>query len=272
MSARSSNDIWAVGNLSNKGTPLTVHWDGANWSVVHNPAENQNAFLVGVVTIGDKYVWAAGYINSPPGVIRPLIEHFDGRRWLIDRSYNPPNQSVLQAITGTARSNIWTGGYYNGGGSALIERWDQTTHSWNQSPTSIGNYIDSMSARSSTDVWAVGPPELGGPFVERWDGTSWTSVPYPRGGDAVIGQVSATASTGHTWVVGTIVPASGYIAFADRYRAGQWQDMRVLQVGSYGTRLGSIAPVPGSADVWTVGDYDDSSTVFHNLAERFTCT
>jgi hypothetical protein len=271
MRAVSTNDIWAVGyQQGSQGLfPLIVHWDGKSWSVVHNPAENQHAALYSVVPIGVTYVWAVG--TAYPSGPQPLIEHFNGHQWVIDKFYIPPNWAVLQAVTGTSLNNIWAGGYGGGGSGALIERWDRTTWSWNQSPTNVGNYIDSMSARSSTDVWAVDPPNEGGLFVERWDGTAWKSVPYPRGGTAVLQQVDATASTGYTWVVGTQGSGSNTSAFVDRYR-GQWRDMHVLQAGGY-TVLFSIAAVPGSAGgVWTVGDYQDSLGNFRNLAERFTCT
>lgn len=272
MRAVSSNDVWAVGSQSggSKGDlPLVVHWDGTRWSVVHNPAENQNATLFSVAPIGVTFVWAVGFLNAG-GTIQPLIEHFNGRRWVTDNVYIPPNQSILQAVTGTSLNDIWAGGYGGGSSGALIERWDRSTGSWNQSPTSVGSYIDSMSARSSSDVWAVGPPNSTGLFVERWDGTSWKPVPYPRGGSAVLWQVDATASTGYTWVVGTQGSGSNTSAFVDRYR-GHWRDMKVLEVASY-TVLFSIASIPGKAGgVWAVGDYQDSRGNFRNLAERYTC-
>jgi hypothetical protein len=271
MRAVSSNDIWAVGYQSGGGRgslPLIVHWDGSSWSVVPNPAGNLNGQLFGVAPVGKAFVWVAGFVNSH-GVSRPLIEHFDGHRVVVDRSYDPENQSILQAITGTSFSDIWAGGYQGFGSAALIERRDQTAHRWIQSPTRIGSYIDSMSARSPSEVWAVGPPGSGAPFVERWDGTAWKLVPYPRGGSSVLEHIDATASTGYTWVVGIVL--SSATAFVDRY-GGRWTDMRVLQVGRYATRLVSLAPVPQSSDVWVVGDLDDSPHIIHNLAERYTCT
>jgi hypothetical protein len=275
MRAVSSNNIWAVGyQQSSQGSlPLIVHWNGLSWAVVHNPAESENGSLLSVVAIGGTYVWAVGQIygGSHTGP-RPLIEHFNGRQWVIDKFYVPPNWSLLQAVTGTSLNNIWAGGYGGGGGGALIERWDRATWSWGQSPTNVGNYIDSMSARSSSDVWAVGPPNESGLFVERWNGAAWNPVPYPRGGTAVLQQVDATASTGYTWFVGIQGSGSNTSAFVDRFR-GQWRDMKVLQASNY-TVLYSIAPIPGNAGgVWAVGNYQDPKTgTFRNLAERYMCT
>jgi hypothetical protein len=272
MRAVSTNDIWAVGYQqpgSQGALPLIVHWDGTNWSVIPNPVGNTNGELFSVVPIGDKYVWAVGFYEPKPLGVQPLIEHFNGHHWVIDNIYNPPSRAVLQAITGTSLNNIWAGGYGGGGAGALIERWNRTTWSWSQSPTNTGNYVDSMSARSSSDVWAVGPPS-GGLFVERWDGTAWRSVRYPRGGSAVLAQVDATASTGYTWFVGDTFNG-GSTAFVDRYR-GQWRDMKVLQVGS-STQLNSVSSIPGSTGgVWVVGQYYDPSSRLHDLAERYACT
>jgi hypothetical protein len=232
-------------------------------------AGSQNADLSSVMPIGNKYVWAVGSIFPKPFVVQPLIEHFNGQQWVMDNIYIPPNQAILQTITGTSIDNIWAGGYGGGGSGALIERWDRPTHRWNQSRTMIGNYIDSMSARSSNDVWAVGPPGLGGLFVERWNGTAWNSVPYPRSGSAILSQVDATAATGYTWFVGHIDNGSASTAFVDRFR-GLWRDMKVVSITNY-TVLYSIAPVPGTADVWVVGFYKDPSGLAHNLAERWSC-
>ena len=76
-----------------------------------------------------------------------------------------------------------------------------------------------MSARSPSDVWAVGSPQLGGRFVERWDGTRWNDVPYPRTGNAVPYAVDA-APAGGTWVAGIIVDGSVITGFVARYEVG----------------------------------------------------
>ncbi len=268
VSERSATDVWAVGeqpNASLGATAIVAHWDGASWSVVPNPAQNEGSTLFSVVAVGNE-VWAAGYAATSSN-IHPLIEHFNGRRWFVDHSYNPPGQAVLQAITSTSTGDVWAGGYYSQG--ALIEKYERRTKRWNQSNSGVGNYIDSMSARSPSDVWAVGPPSLGGLFVERWNGTGWDSVPYPRGGNAVLYAVDAMSS-GDTWFVGTVDSGSSITGFVDRYR-GHWTDMKVIEQGPQNTELAALTSVPGSPNVWVVGESAPSPSEEHNLAERYTC-
>jgi hypothetical protein len=60
-----------------------------------------------------------------------------------------------------------------------------------------------------------------------------------------------------------------FSGFVDRY--GGQRDMRVPQVGTLGTRLNSISPMPYSGDVWFVAEHDNSPITNGNLAERYTC-
>ncbi len=271
IKARSSGDVWAVG--SNPGgslgmTALTAHWDGTSWTAVPNPAQSENSILLSVETIGRSDVWAAGFRDSSSTGIQPLIEHFDGNRWVVDDINNPRGQAMLQAIAGTSVSNLWAGGY--GPAGSLIESRDRRTRSWISSPTTIETYIDGMSARSTNDVWAIGPPSIGGPIVQRWDGLAWNSVAYPRADNpnAVLYGSNATPR-GHL-VAGLIDGGSEITAFVDRYRK-QWTDMKVIQVGKHNTQIEAVTSVPGSADVWVVGADGPSPNSHDDLAERYTC-
>jgi hypothetical protein len=101
------------------------------------------------------------------------------------------------------------------------------------------------------------------------------TLPYPRSSDrnAIVTQIDATSPTHYTWFAGFIEGPSqnGRTAFVDRYR-GHWRDMKAAQVGKWGSAFSGIAPVPGSAGVWVVGQYNDSPSTSANLAERWTCT
>src|SRR5436190_1430567 len=62
ISVVSSNDIWAVGystdsNFNNHS--LTIHWNGATWSIVPTPGVNDD-ILFGVDAVASNDVWAVG--------------------------------------------------------------------------------------------------------------------------------------------------------------------------------------------------------------------
>jgi len=62
---------------------------------------------------------------------------------------------------------------------ALIERRDPKTKTWVQVASPAQGCIESMSARSAGDVWAVGTSVSS---VQRWNGKVWRLVKYPRSG------------------------------------------------------------------------------------------
>src|SRR6266536_5460708 len=62
ISVVSANDIWAVGYSSDSNFnnhPLTIHWDGATWSIVPSPSVNDD-ILFGVDAVASNDVWAVG--------------------------------------------------------------------------------------------------------------------------------------------------------------------------------------------------------------------
>jgi hypothetical protein len=82
VSARSGNDVWAVG-VRGSG-PMILHWDGTAWTpVVHPRAFPNSASLRGVAALGGGSAWSVGgeILVDPSGAASP-------ERTLIDR-YSP---------------------------------------------------------------------------------------------------------------------------------------------------------------------------------------
>jgi hypothetical protein len=81
VSARASNDVWAVGTTSRTWT-LTEHWDGFSWKVEPSPnasvASNAYNDLDAVVAIASNDVWAVGYYFDAAGNQLSLTEHYGG--------------------------------------------------------------------------------------------------------------------------------------------------------------------------------------------------
>ena len=75
VEAISANDVWAVGLFqaaSGYEAPLTVHWDGAIWSVVPSPAGSGSSELLGVAAVSSTDVWSVGETSNAR---KTLIEH-----------------------------------------------------------------------------------------------------------------------------------------------------------------------------------------------------
>lgn len=195
--AISANDVWTVGiSNSSSTTPdrtLAEHWNGSTWSIVSTP--NPSSFpsdLNGVAAVSSNDVWAVGaYITDTANDVATFAEHWNGSTWtLVPTPVLTQTESELLAVTAISSSDVWAVGTYvdliDGLEFTLAEHWNGS--SWAvASPTALGydSQLYSVSAFSSTDVWAVGSQEAsaGAAFqtlADHWDGSSWTTVTTPN--------------------------------------------------------------------------------------------
>jgi len=153
MAAVSSTDIWAVGAFTKDPTSLQVttlieHWDGTRWSLVSAPHDAAStpsglpgALLSGVAATSGHDVWAVGAVAR-------ATKDDNGNQQDLDQT--------------------------------LAEHWDGRR--WSVVPTPDDSPDDTLvgvSARSSSDVWAVGTSNhtvgpdarFVTPLAEHWDGT-----------------------------------------------------------------------------------------------------
>ena len=99
--------------------------------------------------------------------------------------------NILQGITAITSDDIWAVGYYltiNSVKQTLTEHWDGS--SWHIIPSpnngSGHNYLQSVSALSSNDVWAAGS-SINGSAVQQtlilhWNGSQWVLISSPNVG------------------------------------------------------------------------------------------
>jgi hypothetical protein len=129
VAAVSTDDAWAVGyeclaDDCDSHTVLTMHWDGATWSIVPSPNGGNLGELQGVAAISTDDVWAVG--GSDNGA---LTMHWDGSNWTVVP--NPgPSTSSLSAVAAVAADDVWAVGRSPSG--ALTMHWSGT--SWSAVP------------------------------------------------------------------------------------------------------------------------------------------
>src|SRR5437762_3367156 len=131
ISVVSANDIWAVGystdsNFNNHS--LTIHWNGATWSIVPTPGVNDD-ILFGVDSVASKDVWA---VVKSFQEAKTLTIHWNGSNWSIVPSPNGIGDNILFGVATIASNNVWAVGNA-GSSSTLAEHWDGTT--WSIVPT-----------------------------------------------------------------------------------------------------------------------------------------
>jgi hypothetical protein len=208
------NDVWAVGisnDTSTSSRTLAEHWDGTSWSIkpTANPDTRHNQ-LFSVSAVLSTNVWAVGYYDINATSLNDsatLAEHWNGTSWSKAATVNPTVGANFFGVTAIAANDVWAvGRYYNFGNSSwntLIENYNGSTWSVVSSADSSPfdyNELDTISAFSSTDIWAVGfhAPVIDGngdlgtlqALAEHWDGFTWTIVSTPdtaTGDNAILG-------------------------------------------------------------------------------------
>lgn len=270
VSASSGRDVWAVG--TDLG-PLMVHNDGRLWRVVpgaHLPAGNENAFLNDVVAITPRLTWAVGSTNSK-ATGRTLVEHWDGTHWQVSPSIDPPGAGAptLTSVAETDPHDVWAVGTTDetNAGQVLIEHWDG--NDWDtvtgvNPPDAPDPLLDSVSALSGPDVWAVGatsgsPPQQ--PLIEYWNGRRWRIVPGPSlPDDGRLYQVRAY-SPRNVWAVG----ASGG-PLVEHWDGTRWSLVPQPPQITSGSALEAVAAL-SAHEAWTVGYNGVASVIEHATAQ-----
>ncbi len=209
LSERASNDIWAVGTYTNDGPtprPITMHWDGVEWSVIPTPdIPDLGGDLYSVAAIASNDVWAVGQHNIDyvarghpqrsmyqerdrvRDEMQPLILHWEGAQWSIVPTPHVEGGGRLSAISPVAPNDIWAVGNYP---RQLVMHWDGAT--WQIVPTLDRVNSWDVVALASDEAWIVGRGTM------HWDGTQWNLV--TRSTDVFRGVAGVTPKD--LWAVG----------------------------------------------------------------------
>jgi hypothetical protein len=267
-----NNSAWVVGQ--NGFNPFTGRWDGTTWQVV--PSPKIDGQLLTVLPLDRaRGVWAAGDMNTSRAAF-PLLEHFSNvtGAWKIDQRVYMPGSSNLDTLAGVVGGDLWAGGSIASGNpewTALMVHQNPATRTWVEVlGQPAPGFIASMSAATLKDVWAVGPgsgvPNIP-PYIERWNGTVWSQVSYPRTGAIWLTRVDADRFGG-VWLMGQYFLAGP--SFIDRFDGQRWREVKPPLVGR-GSSYAALRTVPGKKDAWLVGSYGTASGTTANLAVRWTC-
>jgi hypothetical protein len=225
-------NVWAVGR-SAANRALVEHWNGSAWTIVPTPdpvAPAGNTFsgstLTAVSARAANDIWAVGSFSAVQGTNSngfTLAMHWNGSAWTIFRTPNPaiPTPSgVRQTLNGVVEispNDAWAVGNTSDisgfqPARPIAMHWNGTAWSVATLPNlGSGGTLSSVSASSSTSVWAAGSPG-GTTSVLRWNGTSWTPETTPVGpdGQPVMRSISAVpGSATEVWAAGITLPDGG---------------------------------------------------------------
>lgn len=212
LAANSSDDVWAFGlyfdTTANKYLTLTLHWNGASWSVVPSgDVIGANDALFGGGSLGPTFVWAVG-VEQGGGSPSALAERWNGSAWKIVPTPRI-GYSDFRAFAPVAHHDSWAIGSYLSDSrfAPLAEFWNGNGLSVVPTPTVAGEntVANGATAVNATDVWAVGntfTPDR--TFTMNWNGSTWSVAASPNRG--VIGDDLDAATmipgTLDVWAVG----------------------------------------------------------------------
>lgn len=253
-SANAATSPWTVAPSANSGT-----------------TNNQ---LSAVSAVDATHAFAVGSVTG-----HGIAESWDGTRWSLMSTPNPDLADTLLGVSAVSATDVWAVGFAKPTATsdqhALIEHFDGTK--WTIVPNPSNGITDSLkavSARSATDVWAVGSNGRNTttlPLVEHWNGTSWSIVPSAKLGPSATGFFNGvtTSPNGAVWAVGTattpaVPEGSNRGALIER-----WNGSAFVQVATppttdarFTTTLTAVAE-SGSNDVYAVGDFGDDGIALH---------
>ena len=275
VSAFASNDVWAVGSVYGRHTlprPLNIHWDGSAWTVIPGPANPPHRFVdisaVSANPTRSDDVWAVGsYWNADFDLpVASFAEHWDGTSW--KASGNVPGVQ-LYGVSTLSDGEAWAVGSNTCArgcqDTPIIVHWDGTR--WNVSNGAFQHGIlNSVSAQSAHDVWAIGP------VIERYDGHKWTIVSSPNPGTNVSFNSITAASPTDAWAVGFYkAPFSTNVllAFLEHWNGTAWAIVPSPSA-AVGTIANGVAHVSGLT--MTVGESSAESPFQPAYAKTFGFT
>ena len=266
--ALSSNNVWAVGYSKAAGPYKTLveRWNGTQWGIVPSPnVGTSHNVLVDVDALRSDLAWAVGYYRQG-SLRRTLLLNWNGTQWSTVPSPNPGTLSnALLDVAAIAPNDVWAIGYKSSGAGyrSLILHYNGMDWEEVGAPPSLGtgdNVLTSISAVSSTDVWAAGY------FVDgiqhktltlRYDGTTWHQVPSVNaaGGLATLQGINASSTT-NAWAVGFEYQADRkrYVASTQHWNGTSWRAFPSAAQASAGNSYHfAVAKAPGTSQVWAAG-------------------
>jgi hypothetical protein len=274
----SSSDCWAVGysGVAGAKNALVAHWDGTAWiaSALPNQPLAQENTLYGVTCNSTSDCWAIG--DSYNGTDhQTLVEQWQGTSWTSAVAPNGGVDNYLLSVTCASTSDCWAVGHSNNSqvdpqlvDQALFLHWNGTA--WLFSPTapdtSNATDLTGVACLSGSDCWAVGtllpasPNSSIEPLMERWDGTSWTSVALPTVPvvDSNFLQSVSCAGSADCWAAGFYFAGTVARSLTVHWDGTSWGVKDSPNTSMSRSNYLSDIKCVSSSDCWTVGSTSDN--------------
>ncbi|MEU3163309.1 hypothetical protein [Streptosporangium sp. NPDC006930] len=259
VAAASATELWAVGE-GHDGLPYLARGDGASFDRVIVDKLHAGDWLGGVATVPGRVV-AVGRRDKVPMVVTGT-----GSKWKLTQL---PDKGALYGVALSGKSDGWAVG--DTGGKPLIMKQSGGRWKTYKTPRIPGGYLRDVHLDGPKRALAVGGVyrENGGivPLALSWNGKKWSRVSLPEGDVRLYGVTGDRK--GRYWISGVDLDRPGE-AFLLRYDGRKVKTLRGPETAAPRTvRLQSVAYLPGTDTVWTVGHVVDASGKYTDVIERF---
>jgi hypothetical protein len=224
------------------------------------------AFTVSIV-IGAAAVPAVAAAVAPGSPHAPAAPSA-WRVVVVPSSVKPP--ATLADVSASGPANAWAvGADAETGlqqGTPLILHWNGTRWAKVALPGISGpGYLDSVSAASRSDAWALGS-DAAGNLLLHWDGRRWRAAGFPGFAAAYPGAVAAGPGQS-AWLVGSVSNTAAISPIlVERWNGETWQKVAT----SLGRGQLDTVRVTPSGDVWVAGtDADDAPLIAYEHGGRW---
>jgi hypothetical protein len=264
--------LWGCGANAVAGTSRSAEAPCKAWQYAASPKMIDSEFG-GVSGVTSADVWSVGNIYD----LYPLIEHWDGSAW--SQVPQPMRYGLLEGVAALAGDDAWAVGKVSYVGF-LIEHWDGSAWSRVHVPPNPESELASISALSTTDIWAAGNYRADNgsiqPLYEHWDGRAWRQVPEASGtednGGKIYGLYGRTATD--VWAVGyqgtPVFPQVDPLI--EHWNGTAWSVVPAASLSDQGVNQLTAVYASAADDAWAVGITSDGGFMQHWDGSTWTLT
>src|SRR5262249_15814306 len=144
----------------------------------------------------------------------------------------------------------------------------------NPPPSPVPNYLSGSTCVSSSDCWAVGYFNQGGPdqtLIEHWDGVAWKVVTSLNSSPAEQNYLYGIACTSTTncWAAGYYFGAQGYRPLVEHWNGIAWGLVSAPVTNAQDYDILRSITCTSASNCWAVGYSTDNSSNDQTLIEHW---
>lgn len=239
VSCTSATFCMAAGDSSDGGgvnpeQTLIVKWDGKGWKAVSAPDTSpaQANQLNSVSCTSSSFCTAVGQYTSSSDNLATLAQKWNGTSWSITKSpdTSATQSNLLSAVSCTSTSLCVSGGYYSGSlgfDQVLAQKWNGT--SWSKTliqsaGTPSDNNLNGVSCAGTAFCMAVGAYSNGTndqALAQKWNGTSWATVPSSTPQSTDLNGVSCVSAS-FCMAVGSFWNGTAAQSLTEKWNGSTW--------------------------------------------------